>query len=171
MKKQVHAWIGLGANLGDAVLTLSSAVKALGNLPDTCLLQLSSLYRSAPIDAQGPDFFNAVACYRTQLSELALLEAMQSIELQFGRQRPYYHAPRTLDLDLLLYDNVRLQTPTLTLPHPAMHLRRFVLEPMAELNDALVIPSHGTVRVLLSALPQQAVERVHSKHWLTKLPN
>lgn len=161
MNNRSNAWIGLGANLGNAALTLKQANDALCRLPDTCLQQLSPLYRSAPVDAHGPDFFNAVACYQTALSPFALLEAMQQIELRFGRQRPYYHAPRTLDLDLLMYDDQVIKTPALTLPHPAMHLRRFVLEPMAALDDGVIIPPYGcSVRNLLDHLPQQDVERM-----------
>lgn len=128
----VMACVALGANLGDAVATVQQAVQDVAALPNTQLFKASSLYRSAPYEAQGPDFINAVALVRTQLSTLALLHALQALELQSGRERPFKNAPRTLDLDLIFYDDVVLATPELTLPHPRWHERAFVLQPLAE---------------------------------------
>lgn len=127
------AWIGLGANLGDARATLRLAVQRLAELPQTRLQQVSGLYRSAPVDAGGPDYLNAVAWVQTRLSALALLQALQALEAQAGRERPYRNAPRTLDLDVLLYGSERIDLPELTVPHPRMQQRAFVLLPLAEL--------------------------------------
>jgi 2-amino-4-hydroxy-6-hydroxymethyldihydropteridine diphosphokinase len=127
----VMACVALGANLGDAVATVQQALRDVAALPDTQLFKASSLYRSAPYEAQGPDFINAVALIHTQLSPVALLHALQSLELQSGRERPFKNAPRTLDLDLIFHGDVALATPELTLPHPRWHERAFVLQPLA----------------------------------------
>jgi 2-amino-4-hydroxy-6-hydroxymethyldihydropteridine diphosphokinase len=126
------ACVALGANLGDAVATVQQALRDVADLPDTQLFKASSLYRSAPYEAQGPDFINAVALIHTQFTPLALLHALQALELQSGRERPFKNAPRTLDLDLIFYGDVALATPELTLPHPRWHERAFVLQPVAE---------------------------------------
>ena len=154
------AWIGLGANLGDPAATVSAAVRELAALPDTRLLAVSSLYRSAPVDAGGPDFVNAVAKMATAAAPHALLAQLQAIELRHGRERPYRNAPRSLDLDLLLYDGVTLADPALTLPHPRMHERAFVLAPLAELAPRLRIGGHGEAAALLAACVGQRVERI-----------
>jgi 2-amino-4-hydroxy-6-hydroxymethyldihydropteridine diphosphokinase len=117
----VRAFVGLGANLGDALATLREAVERLRGLPHTRLIAVSSLYRTAPIDSSGPDYLNAVAALDTTLSPEALLAALQAIELDHGRERPYRNAPRTLDLDLLLHGAARRDTPALTLPHARLH--------------------------------------------------
>ncbi len=156
---QVDAYIGLGANLGDPVAAVQAALHDLSQLPCTVLRAQSSLYRSAPVDAQGPDFINAVALLRTGLQPLALLAALQQIEWGAGRQRPYRNAPRTLDLDVLLYGHTVSAAPELTLPHPRMHLRRFVLEPLHELAPQLHLPGRGPVQGLLAAVADQALQR------------
>jgi 2-amino-4-hydroxy-6-hydroxymethyldihydropteridine diphosphokinase len=148
-----HAFIALGANLGDARTTVLQAIQNLGQLPETTLLNHSSLYRSAPVDASGPDFINAVAEIATSLSPQALLAALQTLEQDAGRQRPYRNAPRTLDLDILLYDDVTLDTPTLVIPHPRMLIRAFVLLPLAEIAPERVTPAQ------LQAVSFQAIER------------
>jgi len=150
----VGAWIGLGANLGDARAALRVAVRALAALPGTRVLRVSSLYRSAPVDAGGPDYLNAVAELDTPLAPLALLHALQSIEQAAGRERPYRNAPRTLDLDLLLHGDERLDSPELTVPHPRMGERAFVLLPLAELAPGLVRAEQ------LAAVTGQRIERV-----------
>ncbi|MFG6466867.1 2-amino-4-hydroxy-6-hydroxymethyldihydropteridine diphosphokinase [Roseateles sp. BYS87W] len=133
-----RAYVGLGANLGgDLRQTLLSAVGALDALPQTRLAAVSSAWRSAPVDAGGPDFLNAVAALDTDLEPLALLDALQGIELAHGRERPYRNAPRTLDLDLLAYGDVTLDTPRLTLPHPRVAERAFVLRPLWELAPGM----------------------------------
>lgn len=131
------ACIGLGANLGDTGATLDAACAALQHLPDTDCVAVSGRWCSRPVDSSGPDYLNAAACVRTRLSPDALLAALQAIENDHGRERPYRNAPRTLDLDLLLYGQVRLDTARLTLPHPRLMARAFVLLPLLELCAAL----------------------------------
>lgn len=154
------AWVGLGANLGDALLVLKQAIESLKAFSQIRLVQSSSFYRSAPVDAQGPDFVNAVAHIQTTLGALELLHVLQGIEQQFGRERPYYHAPRTLDLDILLYDDEVMVTQELTLPHHAMHERAFVLLPLAELDKGRVIPGRGVVKDLLLRIKDQVITRI-----------
>jgi len=137
----VEAFVALGANLGDAQATVRWAMDQLAKLPETTLLMRSSLYCSAPVDAVGPDFINAVVSLSTALTAPDLLGALQHLEQQAGRQRPYYHAPRTLDLDLLTYGDGRVNSPKLTLPHPRMHQRAFVLMPLAEIAPTRVNPA------------------------------
>lgn len=137
----VSAYIGLGANLGDARAALQEAVRALRALDGGESLTLSSLYSSAPIDSSGPDYLNAVACLPTRLSAPDLLRALQRIENAAGRERPYRNAPRTLDLDLLLYGDACIDSPDLTVPHPRMFQRAFVLLPLAELAPQWVPPA------------------------------
>src|SRR5262245_39091194 len=152
------AYIGLGANLGDARATVQVAVEAISALPNTRLLARSDDWRSAPVDAEGPDFINAVVAVDTALSPQALLHALQGIEQAHGRERPYRNAPRTLDLDLLLYADRQLATPELTLPHPRLHQRAFVLRPLAQLAPDLSIPRQGRVSDLLDTVADQAIE-------------
>lgn len=128
-----QVYIGLGANLGDRGVTLRQAVADMAQLPHTRLLAVSSLYSSAPVDANGPDYLNAVAALETWLTPQILLTHLQSLELAAGRLRPYPNAPRTLDLDILLWGDMCLNTPTLTVPHPRMWQRAFVLYPLAQL--------------------------------------
>lgn len=131
------ACIGLGANLGDAAATLDAACAALAQLPQTQWVAASGRWRSRPVEASGPDYLNAVACVRTRLSPEALLDALQAIENAHGRERPYLNAPRTLDLDLLLHGDLQRQTARLTLPHPRMTQRAFVLLPLLQVCEAL----------------------------------
>ena len=156
----VDAYVGLGANLGDAAATVRAAAQALHGLPNTRLVALSGLVASAPVDAAGPDFINAVARVQTRLQPLDLLAALQALEVQAGRQRPYRNAPRTLDLDLLLHGQTVCHGPVLTLPHPRLHLRRFVLWPLAELAPQLVLPGLGPLQDWLPSVADQAV-----RHW------
>jgi 2-amino-4-hydroxy-6-hydroxymethyldihydropteridine diphosphokinase len=137
-RSEVTAYIGLGANLGDPVQALHSAIEQIGAAPSVRLLQASSLYRSAPVDASGPDYINAVAEIATTLTAPSLLAALQAIELNAGRERPYVNAPRTLDLDLLLYGDASIDSPLLTVPHPRMWARAFVLLPLHEIAFGLV---------------------------------
>lgn len=163
------AWVGLGANLGDAARTLRAAAAALDTLPQTVLAALSSIYRSAPIDSKGPDYLNAVALLQTDLPAPALLAELQRIEREHGRERPYRNAPRTLDLDLLVYADQRIATPTLTVPHPRAHLRAFVLRPLAEIAPELELPGRGCVTDLLTRVADQRIEKVSLPGW-TPLP-
>ena len=134
----VTAYIGLGANLGDAARTLQQAIQALQHVPGLSLLRASSLYKSAPHQARGPDFINAVACVSSSLNPIELLSALHAIEQAFGRERPYPNSPRTLDLDLLLYGSARIDSPRLQVPHPRMLERAFVLAPLAQIAPELV---------------------------------
>ncbi|NML14135.1 2-amino-4-hydroxy-6-hydroxymethyldihydropteridine diphosphokinase [Azohydromonas sp. G-1-1-14] len=159
MPQAVRAYVGLGANLGDARATLRAALQALWALPGCVPAGVSSLWRSAPVDAQGPDFFNAVAALDTTLAPLELLRQLQAIELAHGRERPYRNAPRTLDLDLLLYGDVQQSDPVLTLPHPRAHERAFVLAPLHEIAPALCWPGQGwSLTQLLQDVQDQAIE-------------
>lgn len=153
MRDPVIAYVGLGANLGDAAATLERALDAVGHLPHTTLKARSSLWRTAPWQAQGPDFINAVAAVSTRLSAPGLLLALQSLEAAEGRERPYPNAPRTLDLDLLLYGDARIESPTLVVPHPRMHERAFVLAPLAE------IAPHQVSAAQRAAVSGQRIER------------
>jgi len=155
MTPRVRAWIGLGANLGDAQAAVRSACAELAALPGTRLVAQSSLYRSAPLDATGPDFINAVAGLDTALSAAELLAALHAIEQRHGRVRGLRNAPRTLDLNLLLHGDTIVGTPGLTLPHPRAHERAFVLLPLAEVAPELVIPGRGPVRDLLRGVAGQ----------------
>ena len=134
----VTACIALGANLGDAQRTVETAINAIGELSATQLVARSSLYRTAPVDSSGPDYVNAVVAVRTQLQPEALLAALQALEAAAGRERPWRNAPRTLDLDILLYGDERIATESLTVPHPRMLDRAFVLVPLAEIAPRLV---------------------------------
>lgn len=156
----VTAFVGLGANLGEAAETLRLALAALGGLPECRLLAASSVYRTAPVDASGPDYLNAVARLETSLAAEALLDELLALELRFGRERPYHHAPRTLDLDLLLHGEQIINTPRLTLPHPRAHQRAFVLVPLAELAPDLVLPGRGAITDWLGTVQGQAIERL-----------
>lgn len=162
-------FIGLGANLGDAVATLRAALAELQALAEPGSFVASSTYRSAPVDSSGPDYLNAVARLRTALAPHALLDALQAIEHRFGRERPYRNAPRTLDLDVLLYGVAgdaggrRLGDARLSLPHPRAAERAFVLEPLAQLWPHGEIPGAGRVADLLARArrdPDQRVERL-----------
>ena len=136
------AYLALGANLGDPVATLAAAFTALEQLPASTLLRRSSLYRTAPIGLTAqPDFINAAASLSTTLMPHDLLQALQAIEQDFGRRRDIHNGPRTLDLDLLLYDAREIASPQLSVPHPRLHLRAFVLQPLAEIAPDLSIPN------------------------------
>jgi 2-amino-4-hydroxy-6-hydroxymethyldihydropteridine diphosphokinase len=156
----VLAGIGLGANLGDARATLAAAIEALAALPHSTLGATSSIYRSAPVDSNGPDYLNAVALLDTCLTPQALLVELQRIEQSHGRERPYRNAPRTLDLDLLFHGDQRVDTPTLVVPHPRLHERAFVLRPLAELVPGLLIPGRGRVAELLTGVTDQRVDKL-----------
>lgn len=150
----IVSFIALGANLGDAKSTLLAAIESLTTLPDCHLIARSSLYRSAPYEATGPDFYNAVIALQSSLDAHELLLKLQQIENQSGRLRPYPNAPRTLDLDLLLYGEAHIDTSTLQVPHPRMWQRAFVLLPLAEIAPELVSPA------LLAAVSDQVIERL-----------
>lgn len=155
-----RVFVGLGANLGDARATLQAALAELAAVPGVTLQATSSFYRTAPVEAQGPDFLNAVAELCSTLPPETLLDALQAIEQHHGRQRPYRNAPRTLDLDLLLVGQHRQHTERLVLPHPRLHQRAFVLAPLAELAPGLVIAGLGSATDLLARCTGQPIERL-----------
>jgi len=156
------AYIGLGANLPNGestpAQTLRQAAQALANTPGIDTLALSPLYRSTPVEADGPDYLNAVARLQTTLSAGQLLDCLQAIERAHHRQRPWRNAPRTLDLDLLLFGTQTLCTTRLTLPHPRMHLRAFVLRPLQDLAPDITLPQ-GSLPMLLAACADQALQK------------
>ena len=155
------AYVALGANLGDPKATVLAAFAALANLPESRIARCSSLYRTAPVGILSqPDFVNAVALLETTLAPEALLDALLDIEARFGRIRRERNGPRTLDLDLLLYDDIELDLPRLTLPHPRLHLRAFVLLPLAEVAPDLAIPRRGSVAAWLPAVANQGIVRL-----------
>lgn len=154
MRAPVLAYIGLGANLGAPVAALQNALAALAALPQCTLLRHSALYGSTPVDSSGPDYVNAVAELSTTLTAPALLQALQQLEQGAGRERPYRNAPRTLDLDLLLFGGATIHSPTLTVPHPRMRERAFVLLPLAEL-----LPAHFSAADL-AAVQGQGIWRM-----------
>jgi len=152
---QEEAFIGLGSNLGDRVANVESAFAAIAALPGTTLAARSSLYATGPVAAAGDDYVNAVARVRTTLAPLALLHALQAIEADAGRRRPYPNAPRTLDLDLLLYGDVELAGAELVLPHPRLHERAFVLAPLLELVPDLRLRGERVEALRAGLRPQR----------------
>jgi len=148
------AFVAIGANLGDAQATVRQAMADLAGLAQTRVSACSSLYRSAPVDAAGPDFINAVVALDTALAPEALLAALQQLELRAGRERPYRNAPRTLDLDLLSHGDTVMRSATLTLPHPRLQERAFVLLPLAEVAPDQVAASD------LARVADQAIQRL-----------
>jgi 2-amino-4-hydroxy-6-hydroxymethyldihydropteridine diphosphokinase len=155
------AYVGLGANIGEPRQQLSAALGELHGLPDTRMTANSSLYRSAPLGyTDQPEFLNAVAQLDTRLSAEALLERLQEIEQRHGRERPFAGAPRTLDLDLLLYGEQTIASPRLAVPHPRMHQRAFVLKPLAEIAPEALIPGRGTAAALLAGCEDQIAQRI-----------
>ena len=153
------AYIGIGANLGDASANVDDALARLARLEGCTLLRASSKYRTAPIDSSGADYINAVACIDTPLAAPALLETLHGIELAHGRARPYRNAPRTLDLDILLYGDLTIDLPTLHVPHPRMLQRAFVLVPLLEVAPDIVIPGHGPAAAYLAGVSGQGISK------------
>ena len=158
---KAQAFVGLGANLGDPRAQVRDAITSLGRFPRTRLLASSSLYRSAPVGVgPQPDFINAVAKLETALSARELLEELLTAEARAGRERPAPGAPRTLDLDLLLYGDAVIEEPGLVVPHPRMHERAFVLMPLAEIDSEIVVPARGSIRTLLAACRNQKIRKI-----------
>lgn len=154
LRQPVVAYVGLGANLGDAAGAIDDAIDRIAGLPGTAISARSSLYRSAPVGATGPDYTNAVVEVRTTLAAPEFLSRLQRIEQGAGRTRPYPNAPRTLDLDLLLYGSASMQSKHLTLPHPRIRERAFVLLPLAEIAPQLVSAD------ALASMPPQVIARL-----------
>ncbi len=155
-----QAFIGIGANLGDARGSVEQAILRLADLPASLLIAQSSLFKTAPIESSGDDYINAVAELRTDLSATDLLLALQQIELAFGRERPYRNAPRTLDLDLLLYGSEKINTDTLTIPHPRMTERAFVLLPLLEISPLITIPGKGAAQNFTGVVAEQVIVKL-----------
>ena len=153
-RAEVTAFVALGANLGDPAQALREALRCMSETPGLRLVRASSLYRTAPIDSSGPDYLNAVAEIATTLTAPDLLTTLQAIEQGAGRERPYRNAPRTLDLDLLLYGSARIHSATLTVPHPRMGERAFVLVPLHEIAPRLVTDES------LKAVSGQSIQRM-----------
>jgi len=160
----VRAYVGLGANLGEPEIQVRRAIEALATLRDTRCVRASSLYRSAPIGyTDQPDFVNAVAEIETALEPRALLGELLAIETGFGRRRDFANAPRTLDLDLLLYGNAVITEPGLAVPHPRMHQRAFVLAPLVEIAGNIDVPGKGPAAVLLAGCNDQKTEKAGAR--------
>jgi 2-amino-4-hydroxy-6-hydroxymethyldihydropteridine diphosphokinase len=158
------AYIGLGANQGDLVATLNAAVQALGSLEQSQFVAASPFYRTAPIEASGPDYLNAVVRIDTDLEPYGLLLHLLEIEMMFGRKRggggidARRNAPRNIDLDLLMVGDLIIRSSPLVLPHPRLHERAFVLRPLLDLAPDLTVPGHGAAMHLLARVSDQAVE-------------
>ncbi|QPT40665.1 2-amino-4-hydroxy-6-hydroxymethyldihydropteridinepyrophosphokinase [Oligella ureolytica] len=152
MTKASKAYIALGANLNSPASTLESALETISQSKGIELVKRSSLYRSPPLDADGPDYINAVAEIKTTLTPLELLHQLQAIENAFGRERLYRNSPRTLDLDVLLYENFNSDSAELTVPHPRMHLRSFVLMPLMEIAGDMSLQQGYLSKLLEEAL-------------------
>ena len=156
----IRAYIGIGANLGDAQATVEQAFAWLDALPSTRVTERSWLFRTAPIDAGGDDYVNAVAAIDTSLCAADLLQALQTIETDHGRLRPYPNAPRTLDLDILLYGQQKMQTPHLTIPHPRLTQRAFAQIPLLQIAPMIAIPGHGPAHAFTPDVATQTIRRV-----------
>ena len=155
------AWVGIGANLGDAVESVEAAIHALGQQGHCRIAARSSLYRTAPVGCDDqPDYINAVVSLETSLGPQLLLETLLALEKRFGRVRSFRNAPRTLDLDLLMYADLVIDKHGICLPHPRMHERAFVLEPLHEIAPDLVVPGKGPVSELRTMISGQAIERL-----------
>jgi 2-amino-4-hydroxy-6-hydroxymethyldihydropteridine diphosphokinase len=155
VREPVIAYIALGANLGDARLAVRSAMDAIDSLPGVKLMTASSLYSSAPMDSNGPDYVNAVVKVSSTLPAYSLLGLLQKIEHAAQRERPYRNAPRTLDLDLLLYGSAQIESAQLTVPHPRMWQRAFVLLPLQEIAPELLCADD------LQRVANQRIEKIH----------
>lgn len=156
-----RAYIGIGSNLDEPQRHVQRAFEELARLPRTRLTARSSLYRSAPLAyAEQPDFLNAVAELETALAATQLLAALQALEAGHGRERTFRNAPRTLDLDLLLFGDAEIGEPRLTVPHPRMHERAFVLRPLLEIAPEISIPGRGPAAACLARLGAQRIERI-----------
>ena len=155
-----RVFIGLGANLGQSHAALLKAADQISLLPGTRVVEISPVYTSAPVDATGPDYINAVVEVETALAPADLMQALLGIEAEQGRLRAHRHAPRTLDLDLLLYGQRISDDPFVTLPHPRLHLRAFVLLPLLDIEPRLVHPVLGPLMAHRSAVAGQCLRKL-----------
>lgn len=156
------AYIGLGANLGDARQSLKDAVVCLAQQHCIAVLAKSSLYRTEPIDAQGDEYYNLVVKIETALAARGLLALCHRIEHHFGRERPFRNAPRTLDLDIVLFGDERIDEPDLVIPHPRAAERAFVLVPLVEIDADVTIPGVGRADALIERVAHQRIEKVQT---------
>jgi 2-amino-4-hydroxy-6-hydroxymethyldihydropteridine diphosphokinase len=156
------AFIGIGANLGDPRQAVKDAIVCLAQQVGITIVAKSSFYRTAPIDATGGDYFNAVVKIETPFTASQILRICHHIEDQFGRERPFRNAPRTLDLDLLLFGTESINTEVLTVPHPRIAERAFVLVPLVELEPELEIPGLGRAAEFLPNVQGQRIEKFSS---------
>lgn len=159
-KHRTVCYIGIGSNLGDASGNVQRAILQLGELPDTRLDAQSSLFRTAPVDAGGDDYINAVARIETGMTASDLLQALQTIEQDFGRERPYRNAPRTLDLDILLYGQQIIALDTLSVPHPRLTQRAFALIPLLQLDPFIKIPGMGAAHTFVPGVAGQVIQKL-----------
>lgn len=157
---QVTAYIGIGSNLGDARANVLQALRELDQLASTRLVAQSSLFSTAPIESSGDDYINAVAAISTSLPAEELLQALLAVEQVHGRERPYFNAPRTLDLDLLLYGDAVINSDTLTVPHPRMTQRAFVLIPLLQIDPFIEIPGLGAAHQFAPSVADQAISKL-----------
>ncbi|QGZ62836.1 2-amino-4-hydroxy-6-hydroxymethyldihydropteridine diphosphokinase [Paraburkholderia acidisoli] len=153
------AWLGIGANLGDARQALKDAVVCLAQQHTLTVIAKSSFYRTAPIDAGGDDYFNCVVKLDTRLAAHDLLALCQRVEHYFGRERPFRNAPRTLDIDILLFGEAIIEEADLVVPHPRMTGRAFVLVPLVEIDPEVLIPGRGPAHAFLAAVADQRIEK------------
>ena len=159
-----RAFIALGSNLDHPAAHVAWALREIAALPDTELVRTSSFYESAPVGyGAQPDFINAVAEIETSLAPRALLDHLLRVEQNHGRRRQFPNSPRTLDLDIVLYGGQTIREPGLTIPHPRMHERAFVVVPLAEIAPEAPIPGHGVARDLLNRVDAQSVVRLPSE--------
>jgi 2-amino-4-hydroxy-6-hydroxymethyldihydropteridine diphosphokinase len=159
--RRCGAFVALGSNLAAPREQVLSAMDEIDALPGTRVTRRSSLYRTAPVgNPDQPDYINAVVQIETELSPEELLDALLAIEQRHGRVRGELNAPRTLDLDLLLYEDRTIDSPPLRVPHPRMHERAFVLQPLAQIAPDAVVPGRGPVRSLLPAVASQQSQRI-----------
>ena len=157
---QVIAYVGIGANMGAARAAVENAIQQLNELPETRLTGQSGLFRTAPVDANGDDYVNAVARIETQLPAQMLMNELQAIELAAGRSRPFVNAPRTLDLDILLYGDQEISSESLIVPHPRLTQRAFALIPLLQIDPMIAIPGKGPARHFVQAVAEQVICRI-----------
>jgi 2-amino-4-hydroxy-6-hydroxymethyldihydropteridine diphosphokinase len=159
----VPAYVALGSNLRDPAAQVKAGVEELAMLPDTRLVQVSSLYRTAPVGfLDQPDFVNAVALIETALTPRTLLDALLAIERRYGRVRDFPNAPRTLDLDILLFGDEPYRDDALTIPHPRLHERAFVLVPLAEIAPDTIVPGLQSASELVARVDAAGIEKLES---------
>ena len=153
-------FLGLGGNIGDAKQTLKDAIICLAQNPHIEVISRSCYYKSEPINASGGDFINSVIAITTDLTPLTLLKLCQSVEDSFGRERPFPNAPRTIDIDILTYDDIKHDLPELTIPHPRIGERLFVLLPLLEIAPEMSLPGLGHLKDLVTSLSNQRIEKI-----------